>query len=131
MRLSRAWDEQIFSCKPALVPGREPQAGPVGWFCPWCKAESGSPCPELAQVLGLHLVTHGARSLVTQPHFFGPHQAPQSIPQPTQSARLAVLGMETSSSSLGEGKDTRCLVLRAPRSGQTMESMDGDWCRRG
>lgn len=52
MRLSGAWDEQIFTCKPAVEPGREPEAGSKGWFCPWCKAESGSPCPALAQAHG-------------------------------------------------------------------------------
>lgn len=124
----RLWclGEQIFTCKPALEPGREPEAGSKGWLCPWCKAESGSPCPALAQA-------HGGWSLVTQPHFMsssGPHQAPQNSPQPTQPARLAVLGMETSSSStcsLWEGKDTSQFVPRAPRGGWTLESMGGEW----
>lgn len=75
----------------------------------------------------------GARSLVTQPHFMsssGPHQALQSIPQPTEPARLAVLGMETSSSStcsLWEGKDTSWLVPWAPGGGRSLEGMDGEW----
>lgn len=59
MRLSGAWDEQIFTCKPALEPGREPQAGSEGWLCPQCKAESVSPCPALTQAVDLRLVTHG------------------------------------------------------------------------
>lgn len=79
----------------------------------------------------------GAGSLVTQPHFksiSGPHQAPQNSPQPTQPARLAVLGMETSSSStcsLWEGKDTSQFIPGAPRGGWTLGSMGGEcWQER-
>lgn len=133
MRLSGAWDEQIFTCKPALEPGGEPQAGSEGWLCPWCKAESGSPRPALAQALVCTLSPTGVGSLVTQPRLMnssGPRQAPQSIPQPTPAAGLAVLGMETSSSSTGsprEGKDMSQLFPRAPRGGRALESTDREW----
>lgn len=75
----------------------------------------------------------GVGPLVTWPHFMGssgPHQAPQSIPQPTQPAKLAMLGMERSSSSmcsLWEGKDMSWIILRAARSGQSLDSKDGEW----
>lgn len=75
----------------------------------------------------------GVGPLVTRPHFMGssgPNQTPQSIPQPTQPAKLAMLGMERSSSSmcsLWEGKDMSWIILRAARSGQSLESKDGEW----
>lgn len=132
VRLSRAWDEQIFTCKPALEPGREPQARSGGWFCPWCEAELGSPCPALAQAVGLPLVTHWVLGDPATLHeqLWTP-SGPSEHPPAHSASQTGRAGDGDEQLQPWEGKDMSCLVLRAPRSGQSLESKDGEWCRRG